>query len=71
MKDVTSNSDSRSFFSIPELAVRWRVSRSAVYVYLRGHPVIDFASAPGRRGHKIVSAEVVRSIEQELQRTMH
>jgi hypothetical protein len=68
MKDVTS--DLRSFYSIGELAVRWRVSRSAVYVYLRGYPVIDFAPSPGRRGHKIVSAEVVRSIERERERTM-
>lgn len=58
------------FFSISDLAARWRVSRPAVYGYLRGHPVIDFAPAPGRRGHKIVSAEVVRQIERERERVM-
>lgn len=43
--------DGQAFFSISDLAVRWRVSRSAVYGYLRGYPVIDFAPAPGRKGH--------------------
>jgi len=60
----------QEFFSIADLAVRWRVSRSAVYVYLRGYPVLDFAPAPGRRGHKLVSAEVVRQIERERMRVM-
>lgn len=58
------------FFSISDLAARWRVSRPAVYGYLRGYRVIDFAPAPGRRGHKIVSAEVVRQIERERERVM-
>lgn len=58
------------FFSIPDLAARWRVSRSAVYGYLRGYPVIDFAPAPGRKGHKLVSADVVHQIEQEHMRVM-
>jgi hypothetical protein len=50
------------FFSIPELAMRWRMSRASVYNALRGHRVLDFA-APGRRGHKLVPAETVRQIE--------
>ena len=58
------------FFSLPQLAARWCVSRSAVYGYLLGYPVIDFAPAPGRRGHKIVSVEVVRQIERERERVM-
>lgn len=60
----------QEFFSIPDLAARWRVSRSAVYGYLRGYPVIDFAPAPGRKGHKLVSAEVVLQIERERMRVM-
>jgi hypothetical protein len=60
----------QDFYSFAELAARWRVSRTAIYNILRGHPVIDFAPAPGRRGHKIVSAEVVRQIELERQRVM-
>jgi len=60
----------QEFFSFRDLANRWRVSRSAVYVFLRGYPVIDFAPAPGRKGHKLVSAETVRQIERERQRVM-
>lgn len=77
-KSRRKNRDSRAyidssvqeFFSIPDLANRWRVSRSAVYVFLRGWPVVDFAPAPGRKGHKLVSAETVRQIERERLRVM-
>lgn len=58
------------FYSFAELAVRWCVSRPALYNILRGYPVIDFAPAPGRRGHKIVSVDVVRQIERERERMM-
>lgn len=58
------------FYSIADLAVRWRVSRAAVYVYLRGYDVLDFAQTPGRKGHKVVSAEVVCQIERERMRRM-
>jgi hypothetical protein len=51
------------YFSIPELASRWRCSRSTVYNVIRGEKVLDFA-APGRKGKKLVPREVVRSIEQ-------
>jgi hypothetical protein len=51
------------FFSIPELADRWRCSRGSVYNRLRGQKVVDFA-AKGRRGHKLVPAEVVLRLEQ-------
>jgi hypothetical protein len=50
-------------FSIPDLAARWRCSRATVYNMLRGEEVIDFAPAPGRKGHKLVTVEVVRRIE--------
>lgn len=58
------------FYSFAELAARWCVSRPALYNILRGYLVIDFAPAPGRRGHKIVSANVVRQIERERERVM-
>ena len=64
--DVEQEDKSRAepvLFSIPELAERWRCSRATVYNVLRGHEVIDFAPAPGRKGHKLVRAEVVRQIE--------
>lgn len=52
-----------ALFSIPDLAQRWRCSRATVYNMLRGEEVIDFAPAPGRKGHKLISLEVVRRIE--------
>jgi hypothetical protein len=50
------------YFSIPELAHRWRCSRGTVYNIIRGKKVLDFA-APGHKGKKLVPAEIVRRIE--------
>jgi hypothetical protein len=50
------------FYSIPELAERWRCSRGSVYNRIRGQMVIDFA-AKGRKGHKLVPLDVVLKIE--------
>jgi len=52
------------YYSIGELAERWRVSRGTVYNRLRsaGAKVLDFA-APGKRGKKAVHAGVVFRIE--------
>jgi len=52
------------YFSIQELANRWRCSRPTVYNRLRsvGAQVLDFAT-PGKKGKKVVSAKVVRQIE--------
>jgi len=54
------------YFSIPELAQRWRCSRGTVYNIIRGERVLDFAT-PGKKGKKLVPAELVRKIE--LRRT--
>jgi hypothetical protein len=62
--------DTQPFFSIADLAERWRVSRSAVYGYLRGYLVLDFAPAPGRKGHKLVPADTVLEIERERMRIL-
>jgi hypothetical protein len=51
------------YFSIPEIAERWRCSRGTVYNLIRGEKVVDFAP-PGKKGKKIVPADVVRKIEQ-------
>jgi hypothetical protein len=51
------------YFSIPELADRWRCSRASVYNRIRGEKVVDFA-AKGRKGHKVVPLETVLRIEQ-------
>jgi hypothetical protein len=50
------------FYSIPDLATRWRCSRGSVYNRIRGEKVVDFA-ANGRKGHKLVPLEVVLKIE--------
>ena len=52
----------QQFFSIPELAERWRCSRGSVYNRIRGQVVLDFA-AKGRKGHKLIPVEVVLKIE--------
>jgi len=53
----------QEFFSIPDLAMRWRCSRGTVYNLIRGEKVLDFAT-PGRRGKKLVPAIVVARIEE-------
>jgi hypothetical protein len=52
------------YFSIPELASRWRCSRGSVYNRLRsvGAKVLDFA-ANGKKCKKVVPAAVVAEIE--------
>ena len=54
----------QDFFSVGELAERWRCSRGSVYNRLRaaGAKVLDFA-APGKRGKKAVPASTVLQIE--------
>jgi hypothetical protein len=54
--------ETRPFYSIPELAERWRCSRASVYNQLRGEKVVDFA-ASGHKGHKIVPLAIVLKIE--------
>jgi hypothetical protein len=52
-----------AYYSIADLAERWRCSRGTVYNIIRGEKVLDFA-VPGHKGKKLVPAEVVRAIEQ-------
>lgn len=61
---IGSGPNKREYYSIGELADRWRVSRGTVYNRLRsaGAKVLDFA-ASGRRGKKVVSVSVVLQIE--------
>jgi hypothetical protein len=53
----------QTFYSISELAKRWRCSRASVYNRLRGEKVLDFARQ-GHKGQKLVPAETVLRIEQ-------
>lgn len=59
------------FFSVGELAERWRCSRGSVYNRLRaaGAKVLDFA-APGKRGKKAVPASTVLQIESRQMRRL-
>jgi hypothetical protein len=66
---VNSRSSPQLFFSISDLAERWRLSRASVYNILRGEKVVDFA-AVGKKGHKIVSLDVVLKIERERVRVL-
>ena len=61
--------DFRPFFSIQDLAERWRVSRASVYNQIRGEKVLDFA-ANGRKGHKLVPLDVVLKIERTRMRVL-
>ena len=62
---VTRAYGPREYFSIAELADRWRCSRGTVYNRLRavGAKILDFAPR-GRRGRKAVAAKTVRQIEE-------
>jgi hypothetical protein len=58
-------SEPRPFFSIPELAERWRCSRSLVYNVIRGERVLDLAAGKKKKSHKLVPFDVVLRIERD------
>jgi hypothetical protein len=64
MVKTQSAVDKQAYFSLQELAARWRCSRPTVYNRLRsvGAHVLDFG-APGKKSKKVVSAAVVEQIE--------
>jgi len=57
------------FFTIEELAARWKCSRGSVYNWLRGWPVVHFAPR-GRKGCTRVSRDVVLALEKKQTRTL-
>lgn len=59
----------RPYFSISDLAERWRCSRASVYNQIRGEKVLDFATN-GRKGHKLVPLDVVLKIERMRMRVL-
>lgn len=67
--EAKSNGALPPFFSIQDLAKRWRCSRASVYNHIRGEKVLDFA-ANGRKGHKLVPLEVVLKIERSRLRVL-
>jgi len=54
----------QAFFSMADLASRWRCSRGTVYNRLRlgGVKVLDFA-VPGRKSKKLIATAVVLRLE--------
>ena len=66
MRDEMLNEDeaSQEYFSMADLADRWRCSRGTVYNRLRaeGAQVLDFAPR-GKKGRKVVPASVIKQIE--------
>jgi hypothetical protein len=66
---VNSHTSPQLFYSISDLAERWRFSRASVYNILRGERVVDFA-ANRKKGHKLVPLDVVLKIEREHLRVL-
>ena len=64
-------STTKEYFSIPELAERWRCSRGTVYNRLRanGTEIVDFASR-GKRNKKLVRASTVFRLEEKRTRPL-
>jgi|HubBroStandDraft_2_1064218.scaffolds.fasta_scaffold57941_4 hypothetical protein len=62
---IASRGEPQAFFSIQELADRWRCSRGTVRNRLRasGARVLDFSTAPGQRSKKAIPAAIVFQIE--------
>lgn len=55
----------QTYYTFQELANRWRCSRGTVRNRLRafGAPVLDFASAPGKRSKKVIPASAIEAME--------
>ncbi len=66
---VPMSTTAQPFYSIPELAERWRCSRASVYNRIRGEMVVDFA-AKGKKGHKLVPLAVVLKVERACLRVL-
>ena len=57
------------YYSISDLAERWRCSRGTVYNIIRGEKVLALLQALGHRGKKLAPQEVVQGrIEQKRMR---
>ncbi len=68
---ATRGQNQQDYYSIRDLAMRWRVSRGTVYNRLRsaGAKVLDF-SAPGKRSKKAVHVSVILQIEAQKTRRL-
>jgi predicted DNA-binding protein YlxM (UPF0122 family) len=62
----------KPYYSIPDLAARWCMSRASVYKILREHEarIVDFSGNTKAKGKKIIYADVVDRIEKQRTRLM-
>ena len=62
----------KPYYSIPELAARWCMSRASVYNVLREHEarIVDFGGKGKTKGKKVVFADVVERIERQRTKLM-
>lgn len=67
----TNGPSSQEFFSINELAIRWRCSRGTIYNRLRlaGVKVLDFGVAGGK-SKKLVPALAVAQLESKFTKAL-
>jgi hypothetical protein len=64
---VSAPSTPREYFSIAELAQRWRCSRGTVYnLFRRLHLKLTDLGPPGKRGKKAVPMATVLEVERKL-----
>jgi hypothetical protein len=71
MATATKLADVQPFYSISELAERWRCSRGTVYNRLRlaGAKVLDFSTA-GRKSKKLVTALTISQLEAKFTKAL-
>lgn len=71
MTDRHAEPTHQEYFSISELAKRWRCSRATVYNRLRftGAKVVDFSSS-GRKSKKLVPALTVSQLEAKFTKAL-
>lgn len=63
---VQSVHEPQAFYSIPDLAERWRCSRGTVYNVIRGERVLDLAAnGKKKKSHKLIPFDVVQQIERD------
>lgn len=62
----------KPYYSIPDLATRWCMSRASVYNVLREHEarIVDFRGKSKAKGKRIVYADVVERIEKQRTKLM-
>jgi len=67
MKPSNDEPEEQAYYSMQEIATRWRCSRPTVYNRLRsvGALMLDFAK-PGKKSKKVISVAVLKQIESNM-----